>query len=218
MKRLRDVGTLIGEFTRYLLASPTDERGRRLFFSEALLAEIAQARVRQRARPFMLYFTLLSALDERNFAIAFQVLNEFATEVPWEQMSEPLLRRIFEVAIVADELTVAQRALNELSIKTLVKASEGKALQCLVDWRAGLIADESTIDLKRQYFIVHPEYDEYFKGRIAASTGLPSQAREHLQRCLQLAPADALALREDAVRLIREQAELPGDRTLASCG
>jgi hypothetical protein len=119
-------------------------------------------------------------------------------------MSEPLLRRLFEVSIIADELTVAQRALDELSKRTLVKASEGEALQCLVAWRQGLIADESTIDLQRQYFVVHPEYDEFFKGRIAASTGLPSQARQHLQRCLELAPADALALREEAMRLIRE--------------
>jgi hypothetical protein len=211
MKRLRDAGALLREFTRYLLASPTDERGRRLFFSEALLARIAQGRVRQRARPSMLHFTLLRALDEGNYAIAFQVLKEFAKEVPWEQMSERLLRTIFEVSIVADELTAAQRALNELSSKTLVKASEGQVLQCLIEWRAGRIADESTIDLKRQYFIVHPEYDEYFKGRIAASTGLPSQAREHLQRCLELAPADALALREDAMRLISERSELPGE-------
>jgi hypothetical protein len=152
----------------------------------------------------MLHFTVLRALDERYHAIAFQALKEFATEVPWEQMSHRLLRTIFEVSIIADELTVAQRALDELSKRTLVKASEGEALQRLVAWRQGLIPDESTIDLKRQYFIVHPEYDEYFKGRIAASTGLPSQAREHLQRCLELAPADALALREDAMRLIRE--------------
>ena len=111
--------------------------------------------------------------------------------------------------IVADELTAAQRALDELSERTLVKAPEGEALQCLVAWRQGRIPDESTIDLKRQYFVVHPEYDELFKGRIAASTGLPSQAREHLQRCLELAPVDALALREDAMRLIRGQSELP---------
>jgi hypothetical protein len=49
------------------------------------------------------------------------------------RMLNALLRRSFEVSIVADELTVAQRALHELSIKTLVKASEGEALQCLVD-------------------------------------------------------------------------------------
>jgi hypothetical protein len=180
MKRLRGVGALIREFTRYLLASPTDEGGRQLFFSEVLLAAIAQGRVRQRARPFMLHFTVLRALDERH-AIAFQVLKEFATEVPWEQMSQPLLRRIFEVSIIAHELTVAQRALDELSKRTLVKASEGEALQRLVAWRQGLIPDESTIDLQRQYFVVHPEYDEFFKGRIAASTGLPSQARQHFQ-------------------------------------
>jgi hypothetical protein len=48
-------------------------------------------------------------------------------------MLNALLRRSFEVSIVADELTVAQRALHELSIKTLVKASEGEALRCLVD-------------------------------------------------------------------------------------
>lgn len=82
-----------------------------------------------------------------------------------------------------DELTAAQRTLDELSKRTLVKASEGDALQCLVAWRQGRIADESTIDLQRQYFVVHREYDEFFKGRIAASTGLPSQARQHLQRC-----------------------------------
>jgi hypothetical protein len=204
MKRLIGVGALLREFTRYLLASPTDEGGRRLFFSQVLLAAIAQGRVRQRARPFMLHFTVLQALDERYQAIAFQVLKEFATEMPWEQMSYRLLRTIFEVSIVADELTVAQRALDELSKRTIVKASEGEALQCLVAWRQGLIADESTIDLKRLYFVVHPEYDEYFKGRIAASTGMPSQARQHLQRCLELAPEDALALREDAMRLIRE--------------
>ena len=204
MKRLSGVVALLREFTRYLRASPTDEGGRRLFFSEVVLAEIAQGRVRQRARPFMLHFTVLSALNDRYHAIAFQVLKEFATEVPWEQMSQRFLRRIFEVSIIADELTVAQRALDELSKRTLVKASEGEALQCLVAWRLGLIADESTIDLKQQYFVVHPEYDEFFKGRIAASTGLPSQACQHLQRCLELAPADALALREEAMRLIRE--------------
>jgi len=204
MTRLIGVVALLGPFTRYLRASPTDERGRRLFFSEVLLAEIAQGRVRQRARPFLLHFTLLSAVDERNYTIAFQVLKEFAAEVPWEQMSHRLLRTIFEVSIVADELTVAQRSLDELSKRTLVKASEGEALQCLVAWRQGLIADESTIDLKRMYFVAHPEYDEFFKGRIAANTGLPSQARQHLQRCLELAPPDALALREEAMRLIRE--------------
>lgn len=204
MKRLSGVGALLREFTRYLLAPPTDERGRQLFFSEVLLTEIAQGRVRQRARMFMLHFTVLRALNERYHAIAFQVLKEFATEVPWEQMSQRLLRRIFEVSIIADELTVAQRALAELSRRTLVNASEGEALRCLVAWREGRIADESTIDLQRQYFVVHPEYDEFFKGRIAASTGLPSQARQHLQRCLELAPADALALRDEAMRLIRE--------------
>jgi hypothetical protein len=110
MKRLSGVGALLRKFTRYILASPTDERGRRLFFSEALLAKIAQGRVRQRARPFMLHFRLLRALEERNYAIAFQVLKEFAEEVPWEQMSQRLLRTIFEVSIVADELTAAQCA------------------------------------------------------------------------------------------------------------
>lgn len=119
-------------------------------------------------------------------------------------MSERLLRRIFEVSIVADELTVARRALNELSTKSFVNGSEREALQCLVAWREGRIGDESTIDLNRKYFVVHPEYDEYFKGRIAASTGRPSEARQHLQRCLELAPADALELREEAMRLVRE--------------
>jgi hypothetical protein len=204
MNRLIGVVALLRPFTRYLRASPTDERGRRLFFSEVLLAEIAQGRVRQRARPFMLHFTVLSALNEPYHAIAFRVLMEFATEVPWEQMSQRLLRRIFEVSIIADELNAAQRALEELFKRTLMKASEAEALLCLVAWRQGRIPDESTIDLQRQYFVAHPEYDEFFKGRIAASTGLPSQARQHLQRCLELAPAHALALREEAMRLIRE--------------
>jgi hypothetical protein len=204
MKRLMDVAALTGEFTRYLLASPTDERGGRLSFTEALLEKIAQGRIRQRARPFMLGYTLISALDARNFPTAFRLLKQFGQEAPWEQMSERLLRRIFEVSIIADELTVAQRALNELSTKDLVQGSDREALQCLVAWRSGRIGDESTIDLKRRYFVIHPEYDEYFKGRIAASTGLPSEARQHLQRCLELAPAEALELREAAMCLVRE--------------
>jgi hypothetical protein len=36
MKGLMDVAALTGAFTRYLLATPTDERGRRLAFREAL--------------------------------------------------------------------------------------------------------------------------------------------------------------------------------------
>lgn len=118
MKRLRDVGALIREFTRYRLASPTDERGRPLVFSEVLLAGIAQGRVRQRARPFLLHFTLLSALDERRYTIALQVLKEFATEMPWEQLSQRWLRTIFEVSIVADELTAAQLACHRRRAST----------------------------------------------------------------------------------------------------
>jgi hypothetical protein len=135
----------------------------------------------------MLHFTLLSALNERNYAIALQVPKEFAKEVPWEQMSQRLLRRIFEVSIVADELTVAQRALNELSIKTLVKASQGEALQCLVDWRAGRIADESALACHRRRASTCSD--------VCSCTG----------GCTGVA--------RGAMRLIRERSELPGDRT-----
>jgi len=204
MKRLMDVAALTGELTRYILATPTDERGQRLAFSEALLDKIAQGRVRERARPFMLGFTVRSALDEHRHATAFQVLKQFGQEAPWQLMSEGLLTRIFEVAIIADELAVAQRALDELSAAALVKGPEREAMQTLIEWRAGRV-DESTIDLKRRYFFVHPEYDEYFKGRIAAETGRPAEALQHLQRCLELAPEDALELRENAMRLVREQ-------------
>lgn len=204
MKRLMDVAALAAEFTRYLLATPTDERSRRLAFSEALLDKIAQGRVPRRARPFMLGYTLISALDDRRYSTAFQVLKQFGQEAPWQQMSERLLRRIFEVSIVADELPVAQRALNELCASGFVRGPAREAMQCLIAWRQGGVGDESTIDLERKYFVIHPEYDEYFKGRIAAGTGRLAEAREHLQRCLELAPADALELREAARRLIRE--------------
>jgi hypothetical protein len=204
MKRLMDVAALAGEFTRYLLVFPTDEHGRRLAFGEVLLDQIAHGRVRQRARPFMLGYTLISALDDRRYSTAFQVLKQYGHEAPWQQMSERLLRRIFEVSIVADELTVAQRALDELSATGFVKGAEREDLQRLIAWRQGAVSDESTIDLQRRYFVVHPEYDEYFKGRIAADTGRLAEAREHLQRCLELAPADALELREDAMRLVRK--------------
>jgi hypothetical protein len=203
MRRLMDVAALTGELARYLLATPTDERGQRLAFSEALLDKIAQGRVRERARPFMLGYTVRSALDERRYATAFQVLKQFAQETPWQLMSEGLRTRIFEVAIVADELAVAQRALDELSATALVTDAEHEAMQTLIEWRAGRVA-ESAIDLERRYFFVHPEYDEYFKGRIAGETGRSAKARQHLQRCLELAPADALELRENATRLLRE--------------
>jgi hypothetical protein len=93
MKRLMDVAALAGEFTRYLLVFPTDDRGRRLAFGEALLDQIAQGRVRPRARPFMLGYTLISALDDRRYSTAFQVLKQYGHEAPWQQMSERLLRR-----------------------------------------------------------------------------------------------------------------------------
>jgi hypothetical protein len=204
MRRLMDVAALTGEFTRYLLASPADERGQRLAFSEALLDKIAQGRVRERARPFMLGYAVVSALDERRYATVFQVLKRFGEEAPWQRMSESLLTRIFEAAIVADELAVAQRALDQLATGALVKGPERDAMQTLIEWRAGRVA-ESAIDLERRYFYAHPEYDEYFKGRIAAETGRPADALQHLRRCLELAPADALELRENAMRLIRQQ-------------
>jgi hypothetical protein len=200
MRRLVALTALTVEFVRYLFASSPE--GAKEPFRDRLLADLIDARIRNGWRPYAATYVIVSALNSGAYDTLFRLIKSVGRDIEWEHMSPELLRKIFEVAIIDDELSIANRALAEISTKSLARGAnlQIKPLRCLIDWRAGRIEDESAIDLDLKYFVVFPAYDEYFKGRIFSSTGRLSEAKVHFQRCLELAPENAQELREDVLR------------------
>lgn len=194
------IAVLTVEFVKYLFASSHDRAKEP--FRDHLLVKLIDARIRKEWRPYAAAYVLVSALKRGAYDTVFRAIKSVGEDIKWERMSPELLRRIFEVAIINDELSTAKRALAEISTKAVSRDRDLqiKPLRCLIDWRAGRIQDESAVDLDLRYFVVFPAYDEYFKGRILSSTGRLSEAKAHFQRCLDLAPQNAQELREDVSR------------------
>jgi hypothetical protein len=200
MQRLAAIAALAMEFVKYLFASSGDGAGQP--FRDYLLVKLMEARIRNDLRSFAAAYVIVSALNGGAYDTAFRTIKTLSGEIRWENMSSELLRRIFEVAIIHDELWIAKRVLSELSTKSVATGANAEAepLKCLIEWRSGRVQNESSIDLDRKYFVAYPAYDEYFKGRILSSTGRLSEAKAHFERCLALAPENARELREDVLR------------------
>lgn len=199
MSRGIDIANLTLEFVRYLLKAKSG----RVEFRDVVLERILDGRVRDRSRPFFLSYVLVSALEGHAYKTALQTLKQCAGEISWAEMSAGLLRTIFEVALISDEMAIAQRAVNQLSSERKLSMSDIDNLRCLIAWRSGGLENESAIDLSRIYFAAFPEYDEYFKGRICLKTGRLSEAKDHFRRCLALAPLAAAEFRQDVTHRLQ---------------
>jgi hypothetical protein len=188
------------EFVKYLFASARDGTGEP--FRDYLLVNLVEGRIRNDLRSFAGAYVIVSALNGSAYDTVFRTIKTLGGEIRWEEMSPELLRRMFEVAIIHDELSIARRVLNEISTNSVSGGGdpEAESLRCLIEWRSGRVQNESSIDLDRTYFVAYPAYGEYFKGRILSSTGRLSEARAHFERCLALAPNNARELREDVLR------------------
>lgn len=178
----------------------TDDR----HFSEFLFSKIERQQVRTSWRSFYLHYLIISALNRRDYAVAFRAFRGFGKELRWETMPIPCLRTVFEAAIISDDLDVSAIVLEALSKKQGLSASERANLHDLIDWRSGRLSDESQLNLESRRFVEFPEYDHYFKGRIHASLLHVVEARAQFEASLRIAPEDAIDLRLDIARRLKE--------------
>jgi hypothetical protein len=183
---------LMFEFARYLLRSSGGKQ-----FYDVLLVRLVNGNLPAWSRSFSTAFIITSALNHSDYDAALKSLHCLEADVPWRAMSLHLVREIFEVALISDDRSIAQRCMNEMNERGDEGTGSNLFIHWLIRWRfEGLLANEAVeVDLKAIYFVAFPEYDEYFKGSISELRGNVDEARSHFRRSLALAPINARELR-----------------------
>ena len=173
------------------------------FFHEVILRKIDARQVPRSIRPALLGFVVLAGLRTKTYKMTLDAAKRHGEEIPWKTLDVSILRRVLELAIIFEEYSVARSVFLELRSRRESSATETEALRALMSWASGA-RNQSTLDLSRKYFVEYPEYDEWFKGKVAEETGRIAESAQHFRMCLELAPADATELRNDVTRRLAD--------------
>jgi hypothetical protein len=173
-------------------------------FHDVLLRKIDANDVPRHARAILLGFVLLASLRTKTYRTTLDTAKRHGDEVLWNRLDQSIPRRIFELAIVFGEYSVARSTFGELRDSGKLNASDIETLRMLMSWASGATNRQSLLDPGRKYFVEYPEYDEWLKGRVAQEAGRSAESAVHFRKCLELAPLDATELKDDVRRRLQE--------------